>query len=302
MALSFGYDIGTADRSFVYGQKELRHLDKQYLRSINPEKHMENIEKQREYDQKRDQTEERKRMHQEIDRARDETEERKRMHQAIDAERNQTPKRKKMNQAIDAKRNQTPKRKKMNQAIDKLRNQTVKRKRMFSDYEQSETQRLYKKRKYNECTRNKLISTLDSDTGFDLICSSCLEYKQREYCQNIDTLSKDLITKYIVNYSYLVKNRTEGQFVCNLCLKDIRNDKLPKRSQINRLKHATFPISFIQSLKRHCHFQEPCSTIQPDKEAYERDFLKLNKLEAYILKLCIPFIRYVFFFHFFKFN
>ena len=79
MALSFGYDIGTADSSFIYGQKELKHLDKQYLRSINPEKHMENITKHREYDQKRDQTEERKRMH-----------------QAIDAKRNQTPKRKKM--------------------------------------------------------------------------------------------------------------------------------------------------------------------------------------------------------------
>ena len=57
MALSFGYDIGTADSSFIYGQKELKHLDKQYLRSINPEKHMENIEKQREYDRARDQTE-----------------------------------------------------------------------------------------------------------------------------------------------------------------------------------------------------------------------------------------------------
>ena len=44
MALSFGYDIGTADSSFIYGQKELKHLDKQYLRSINPEKHMKNID------------------------------------------------------------------------------------------------------------------------------------------------------------------------------------------------------------------------------------------------------------------
>ena len=127
-----------------------------------------------------------------------------------------------MQSEIDRARDQTEERKRMHKAVDKLRNQTMKRKRMFSDYEQTETQRLYKKRKYNEYTQNKLISTLDSDTGFDLICSSCLQYKQREYCQNINTLSKDLITKYIVDYSYLVKNRTEGQFVCNLCLKDIK--------------------------------------------------------------------------------
>ena len=274
MALSFGYDIGTADSSFIYGQKELKHLDKQYLRSINPEKHMENIEKQREYDQKRDQTEERKRMH-----------------QAIDAKRNQTPKRKNLQSEIDRARDQTEERKRMHKAVDKLRNQTVKRKRMFSDYEQTETQRLYKKRKYNEYTQNKLISTLDSDTGFDLICSSCLQYKQREYCQNIDTLSKELITKYIVNYSYLVKNRTEGQFVCNLCLKDIKNHIMPKRSHANKFKFCDFPMDFIQALRKHCNFRESSASILPNREIYERNFLTLNRLESYLLKLVIPFIR-----------
>ena len=163
---------------------------------------------------------------------------------------------------------------------------------MFSDYEQSETQRLYKKRKYNECTQNKLISTLDSDTGFDLICSSCLQYKQREYCQNIDTLSKDLITKYIVNYSYLVKNRTEGQFVCNLCLKDIKNHIMPKRSHANKFKFCDFPADFIQALRKHCNFRESSASILPNREIYERNFLTLNRLESYLLKLVIPFIRY----------
>ena len=132
----------------------------------------------------------------------------------------------------------------------------------------------------------------------DIICSSCLQYKQMEFCKSSTILSKEKQRKFLVKDCFLVKHKAKGQFVCNLCLKDIKNDKLPKRSQINRFKHATFPISFIQSLKKHCHFQEPCSTIQPDKEAYERDFLKLNKLEAYILKLCIPFIRYVFFSYF----
>ena len=308
LALSFGSDIGKADRSFVYGQKELKHLDKQYMRTINPEKHMENIEKQRDYDRKRNQTPERKKMNQAIDRARDQTEERKirhqaidenrdktlkrkKMHQAIDAERNKTPQRKKANQAIDEKRDKTPKRKKMHQAIDKLRYQTMKRKQMFNDYEQTETQRLYKKRKYDENAQNKLISTLDFDTGFDLICSSCLQYKHREYCQNIDTLSKELVTKYIVIYSYLVKNRTEGQFVCNLCLKDIKNNVMPKRSHANKFKFCDFPTDFIQALRKHCNFRESSASILPNREIYERNFLTLNRLESYLLKLVIPFIR-----------
>ena len=148
-----------------------------------------------------------------------------------------------------------------------------------------------KKRKYNEYTQNKLISTLDSDTGFDLICSSCLQYKQREYCQNIDTLSKELITKYIVNYSYLVKNRTEGQFVCNLCLKDIKNHIMPKRSHANKFKFCDFPTDFIQALRKHCNFRESSASILPNREIYERNFLTLNRLESYLLKLVIPFIR-----------
>ena len=197
-----------------------------------------------------------------------------------------------MQSEIDRARDQTEERKRMHKAVDKLRNQTMKRKRMFSDYEQTETQRLYKKRKYNEYTQNKLISTLDSDTGFDLICSSCLQYKQREYCQNINTLSKDLITKYIVDYSYLVKNRTEGQFVCNLCMKDIKNNIMPKRSHANKFKFCDFPTDFIQALRKHCNFRESSASILPNREIYERNFLTLNRLESYLLKLVIPFIRY----------
>ena len=134
----------------------------------------------------------------------------------------------------------------------------------------------------------------------DTICSSCLQYKQIEFCKSSTILSEEKQRKFLVKDCFLVKHKAEGQFVCNLCLKDIRNDKLPKRSQINRFKHATFPNCFIQSLKKHCHFKEPSSALQPDKETYERDFLKLNKLEAYILKLCIPFLRYMIFLHVLK--
>ena len=101
LALSFGLDMGSADSSFIYGQKQLRNLDKQYMQTINPEKHQKSIEKQREYDRKRDQTEERKKREQtekrkerektENRKKREHTEERKNMHKAIDAKRDQTP-------------------------------------------------------------------------------------------------------------------------------------------------------------------------------------------------------------------
>ena len=179
----------------------------------------------------------------------------------------------------------------MHQAIDKARNQSKKRKRFFSDYEQTEARRLYKKRRYDENSQSNITAKLDSDTGFDLICSCCLQYKQKEYCQDIVTLSKEIVKKFIVQDCYLIKNRTEGQFICNLCLKDVKKDVMPKRSHANKFKFADFPANFIRNLRKHCHFRESSASILPNKEIYERNFSQLNKLESYLLKLVIPFIR-----------
>ena len=100
-----------------------------------------------------------------------------------------------------------------------------------------------------------------------------------------------MVAKYIVNESYLLKNRTKGQFVCNLCLKDIKNNKMPKRSHANKFKFSDFPTDFIQELRKHCNFRESTASILPNREMYQRNFLKLNRLESYLLKLVIPFIR-----------
>ena len=60
LALSFGSCIGQENNRVVYGQKELKYLDKQYLKIIDPKHHIERLQKQKEYDKNRDQTEERK--------------------------------------------------------------------------------------------------------------------------------------------------------------------------------------------------------------------------------------------------
>ena len=87
-------------------------------------------------------------------------------------------------------------------------------------------------------------------------------------------------------------NRTDGQFLCNLCFKHIKQDKVPKRSHINKFKFANFPKSLILKLKQKCTFKEQAkSHLNLDNENYEREALKLNRLEAYLLKCVIPFIR-----------
>ena len=48
--------------------------------------------------------------------------------------------------------------------------------------------------------QKKLFDTFDTDTGFDLICSSCLQYKCMEYCKSISapeiTSWDDIKTKF----------------------------------------------------------------------------------------------------------
>ena len=70
-----------------------------------------------------------------------------------------------------------------------------------------------------------------------------------------------------------------------------KKNEMPKRSHANKFKFADFPTNFIQNLRKHCHFRESSASILPNKEIYERNFLQLNKLESYLLKLVIPFIR-----------
>ena len=136
----------------------------------------------------------------------------------------------------------------------------------------------------------KLYETFANDTGFDVICASCLQYKSLQYCKLTSTLSKEKKRKFIVKKCNLLKHRSNDQYVCILCLEDIKKNKIPKRSHKNRFKFANFPNNFIQKLKTRCNFKEPSAYVV-DKLNYEKDYLKLNRLESYLLKLVIPFLR-----------
>ena len=244
-------------------------------------------------DQKRDKTNKRKDMHKHIDKVRDQDEARKIMHQNVDKLRDKAPKRKSFHKRVDKIRDKTPKRRTMHKVIDNKRNQEEKRKTQLSDYEQTETRRHYVNTRNRLRYQKKLIQTLATDTGFDVICSSCLQYKSLHYCKPVSVLSKEKRNRFIVKMCNILQNRSDQQYVCNLCLNDIKNDKFPKRSHKDRFKFANFPTNFIKKLKRRCRFTEPDLSQGHliDRVQYEREYFKLNRLESYLLKLVIPFIR-----------
>ena len=346
----------------MYSKQVQKYLQKKYLSVLLPEKHLEKMDKEKNYDKKRNQTlarkemfkrrdqnPDRKDMHQKIDKVRDQNPERIAMHQEIDKKRNKTSKRKaeqiiidirrdqnperkemhkeldkqrdknperkdmhkeldrrrdknteriEMHQEIDRNRNKTLKRKAEQAIIDKRRDQTPKRRKMHKDIDKIRDQNperiYYKKAKKIPRHQQILIDKLQTDTGFDIICSSCLQYKSSEYCKPISILNQQDKNKYIVKYCGLLRNRTEGQFVCNICLKDINRNKFPQRSNKNRFKFANFPNYLIRKLKKICQVrQKDILSTCSDEDSNDREALKLNKLESYLLKLVIPFIRII---------
>ena len=72
----------------------------------------------------------------------------------------------------------------MHNKLDQIRDKEPERKEMHKKsgkkrYEQEE-RRYYINVRSNLKIQKKLYETFDTDTGFDLICSSCLQYKNME--------------------------------------------------------------------------------------------------------------------------
>ena len=123
------------------------------------------------------------------------------MHSELNKKIDQTEKRK--------ARDQTQKRKDMHKKIDNIRDQ--KPERMY-----------HKKVKDSLRYQKKLFETYHTETGFDAICSCCLQYKKIDYCKPVTILSEKKQHKFIVKYCTILKNRSNIQHVCYLCLKDIK--------------------------------------------------------------------------------
>ena len=230
-----------------------------------------------------------KRKHDQVrDKVRDKEEKRlaeKRKHDQVrDKEEKRLEEKRKHDQVRDKVRDKEEPRltekRKHDQVRDKVRNKEDKRKA----YRQSQSKLQYQK---------KLRSTYRTDTGFDVICSCCLQYKNATACQTINVLSANQQKKFTIRSCNLLKNRSEGFFICASCKTDIDKDKIPKRSHKDTFKYANFPTNLITKLKRTCkksinslseHFKEK-------QELEDRKSVQMNKLESFLLKLAIPFIR-----------
>lgn len=140
-------------------------------------------------------------------------------------------KKKKAKREEDVTQNKDEKRRLQQNELDRKRNKTetsAAKKLHLSKYEETDVRILYRNFRENKKNHDRLVSSLKTETGFDVICSCCLKYKLKSYCKPVKILSKAKVKKFILNICSLLKNRTDGQFVCNLCLRDINKNKTPK--------------------------------------------------------------------------
>ena len=122
----------------------------------------------------------------------------------------------------------------------------------------------------------QFLSVLETDTGFESICCICMEFKSKSVCKyNIINLPISALKKY--TYRTKASINIDGEYyVCNECRQHIKAKKMPPKSQRDLFQLSTFPQSFLNQVLE----------VLGSKEK-----IKLNKVEQFLLKLVIPFIR-----------
>ena len=135
-------------------------------------------------------------------------------------------------------------------------------------------------RKKSRHTDRKNMQLLFSDTGMELICSVCVEMKSSSSCVPAFKLEPEALAKYLID-SDITRSKDGELYVCLSCKQSIEKNQEPNRAMYEFLAYLDFPTEFKKNLEKIC-LGAPNDS-KPKTE--------LNKLEDFLLKLCIPFIR-----------
>ena len=116
----------------------------------------------------------------------------------------------------------------------------------------------------------------------------------------VEKLSLKLQEKYIIKDEGVNMSKDGNFYVCKTCYENIRNGKAKSVQDKDLLELSSFPNDLLEEVKKVSKVDEVLlNNIEnldlknPEKlrKRYEHDALMLNKLESFILKLVIPFVR-----------
>ena len=129
------------------------------------------------------------------------------------------------------------------------------------------------------------VKSMKMDTGMETICACCIELKSKTSCVLISKIPVEKIFKFCTEVS--ITRSSDGRFyVCKTCKVSIDKDHTPNRCQKDIFGFINFPSKMFLDLENHCiPYNEKI------KQDPEKKYFKLNRLEDFLLKPVIPFIR-----------
>ena len=118
--------------------------------------------------------------------------------------------------------------------------------------------------------------------GMDTVCCICAELRSTKSCSPADSVPREKIQEFLIELD--VTRHLDGKFyICTVCKTSVMSKRKPKRAQKEFLGLLDFPENFKEKLVDIC---------QPNPRILDpKKLIKLNKLEDFMLKLVIPFIR-----------
>ena len=119
------------------------------------------------------------------------------------------------------------------------------------------------------------LKNLKCDTGMDFVCAICVELRSRSSCVSVLKLDPELQCKFLID-AEITKSKDGKLYVCNNCRSSVEKGKEPSRAMYEFLGFLDYPLDFKKLLETKC--QDPSK-------------IELNRLEDFLLKLAIPFIR-----------
>merc|ERR1712082_180765 len=83
----------------------------------------------------------------------------------------------------------------------------------------------YQKEHYKKERKRYLLKEFESDTGFELICCHCNQFKSRSVCKKVSRLSTDLQDKHIIKDESLNMSKYGKYYVGRSCFEQIKSGK-----------------------------------------------------------------------------
>ena len=89
------------------------------------------------------------------------------------------------------------------------------------------------------------------------------------------------------------ESKDNNRYVCKSCRTSIANDRFPKNNEREKERFQDFPLFFKNKLKKISNYLSVISKrkLDPENKSHVDQALQLNKLEAHLLKLVLPFVR-----------